>query len=203
MFRTLCLLVTSSFLSRVSCGPRLRLASRCGESKTLWDLMSRCAMPRAWRKAKAVAEGSRMFRCLGENTGGRWLVFWAAMLQQPVDSTPHADQLNSPTPHVDCSLLLQLLYFGIGSNHMKRIICLLRAIPWARLQTAPLKAVYHLPRTAIVLSGPIIQFSLKIAGRHRTYPSTGPVPLRVTLKTSKPHFATSNKDATRGSWPYY
>ena len=102
MFRTLCLLVTSSFLSRVSCGPRLRLASRCGESKTLWDLMSRCAMPRAWRKAKAVAEGSRMFRCLGENTGGRWLVFWAAMLQQPVDSTPHADQLNSP--HTSCGL---------------------------------------------------------------------------------------------------
>ena len=40
-------------------------ASRCGDSSTLWDLISRCAMPLACRKARAVAAGSKMFMCLG------------------------------------------------------------------------------------------------------------------------------------------
>lgn len=42
--------------------------SKCGDSNTLCDLMSRWAMPLAWRKVSAVAAGSRMFIFLS------WLV---------------------------------------------------------------------------------------------------------------------------------
>ena len=44
--------------------------SICGDSSTLCDLMSRWAMPLAWRKAKAVAAGSKMFMFLATGRGG-------------------------------------------------------------------------------------------------------------------------------------